>query len=664
MTQRPATSMPGSSENSLLQGARRGDLQAFRQLVHLHQAEVTGLALQLAGEQPAALDLALDVLVRLHTALARIASPAHLRHWLLRTVSQRAFELGYKLVELQPVAGAQDPGEDFTTRVMAHVELRWSHRRADFATKGRRRTHSHRYAIFVSGVAILAFAALALWWPGHSRKPPVPPAVATHPASEAPQAAVPPGSPTSQAATAASRNASPLDAFPHYTLIVLPVRDASTDAGAAGAVQAFHAALVAELRKDPSITLLVPGVTAPPDMPQSADHVLTISRLETHTLPSGGTAFRITDSRGGSLTAGSSASGPQWPVEIRIRPVRQARSAGFTSTLQLGEDSSMLPQLAARQAGLLRAQMFPDALIQQQLMSRFRDTSLSAAERTVALSELLGAQRSSREPTAFDTGVIAAGAATMPANDRAQLWRSVRGTPGQELVEALTESVRLDPDLVVRYEALATLAADYLRESPARTAIESVAKEDPEQVMRMAARRALSGESEWRTYVIRLLKDTRLPLPDRLAPLLLAGRSATTPAETLELRRLVNDDEVANLLMGIVRDNWFDYTQSGSIGDALTLLADSGIPASSGLLVQIPRDNSRPGAATAQVASAPLVAAAPQISPAAMSWLQKNRDNPRVRRLLDDIARGNTGPQTSAIIEQMMQPRPMPRRQY
>jgi hypothetical protein len=655
--------MPASSENLLLRDARRGDLQAFRQLVRLHQAELLGLARQLTGDEAAAVDLAQDVLVRMHAVMARIASPAHLAHWLLRAISQRAFELGYRHVELQPGLSTQDPGEDFTTRVMAHVELRWSHRRADFsATAIRRYTHRRRHTVATGIAAMLVIMALALWWSHNSNQPSPTPVVATNPASAVPQVAVASGPASAQGAAAASRNALPLDFFQHNTLIVLPARHTSADANAIGAAEAFHEALVAELRKDPAITLLVPGVSAPPDPQQSADHVLTVTSLATTTLPSGGTAFRIADGRGGSLSAGSSTSGRQWPVEIRIRPLRQTQSAGFTSTLQLADDTSLLPQIAARQAEMLRAQMFPDALIQQQLMARFRDATLPAAERNRALSELLAAQRRSRQSTAFDAGVIAAGAATMAADDRAQLWRSVRGNPSQDLVEALTGSLRLDPDLAVRYEALATLTADYRSEARARSAIEGASKEDPEQVMRLAAKRALSGDSEWRSYVVRLLKDTRLPVPDRLTPLMLAGRSATTPAEIIELRNQLEDDEIANLLMGIIRDNWFDYTQSGSIGDALTLLADSDPNATSGLLVEIPREASRPGATSAQVAA--LAPAAAQISPAAMSWLQKNRNNPRVRRLLDDIARGNASPQTAAMIEQMMQPRPPPRRQY
>jgi hypothetical protein len=85
-------------------------------------------------------------------------------------------------------------------------------------------------------------------------------------------------------------------------------------------------------------------------------------------------------------------------------------------------------------------------------------------------------------------------------------------------------------------------------------------------------------------------------------------------------------------------------------------VASSGDAAAPDLLVEIPPDAFRAGTV---VAAQP----APQISPAAMAWLQKNRNNPRARRILEDIARGRVSPQAGFMIEQMMQQRPAPRRQ-
>ncbi len=89
-------SLPDAGGMSMLRDARAGDLQAFQQIVHRYQAEVFALALRFTGQHGAAVELAQDVFVDLHTAIARIANHSHLRHWLLRAVSQRAMDLHWQ----------------------------------------------------------------------------------------------------------------------------------------------------------------------------------------------------------------------------------------------------------------------------------------------------------------------------------------------------------------------------------------------------------------------------------------------------------------------------------------------------------------------------------------------------------------------------------------
>ena len=89
----PAAARPSrATGSSTLQRAQAGDAEAFRQLVMAHQARVFGIALRLTGQRADAEELAQDVFVKLHAALAQIESPAHLTHWLLRTVSHRAID--------------------------------------------------------------------------------------------------------------------------------------------------------------------------------------------------------------------------------------------------------------------------------------------------------------------------------------------------------------------------------------------------------------------------------------------------------------------------------------------------------------------------------------------------------------------------------------------
>jgi RNA polymerase sigma-70 factor, ECF subfamily len=81
-----------AEEISLLRLAQSGDRLAFGQLVDQHQDRVFGVALRLIGAHVDAEELAQDVFVQLHGALARIESPAHLTHWLLRTVAHRSID--------------------------------------------------------------------------------------------------------------------------------------------------------------------------------------------------------------------------------------------------------------------------------------------------------------------------------------------------------------------------------------------------------------------------------------------------------------------------------------------------------------------------------------------------------------------------------------------
>jgi RNA polymerase sigma-70 factor (ECF subfamily) len=87
-----ATSDAGGEVDAWLAAARRGDLTAFARLVRLHQARVFSVALRLCRQREDAQEIAQDAFVQLYGALAGISSPAHLKHWLLCTVTHRAID--------------------------------------------------------------------------------------------------------------------------------------------------------------------------------------------------------------------------------------------------------------------------------------------------------------------------------------------------------------------------------------------------------------------------------------------------------------------------------------------------------------------------------------------------------------------------------------------
>lgn len=81
-----------SAEGEWLLAARQGSRAAFEQLLRLNQGRVFSIALRLTGRREDAEELAQDVFVQLHGALGQIEGAAHLRHWLLRTVSHLAID--------------------------------------------------------------------------------------------------------------------------------------------------------------------------------------------------------------------------------------------------------------------------------------------------------------------------------------------------------------------------------------------------------------------------------------------------------------------------------------------------------------------------------------------------------------------------------------------
>jgi RNA polymerase sigma-70 factor, ECF subfamily len=92
--------------------AQRGDATAFARLVRAHQAHVFSVALRFTGSREDAEELAQDVFVQLHSALAQLSSPAHALHWLLRTVTHRCIDRlrsGGRMPRLVPIDADNEP---------------------------------------------------------------------------------------------------------------------------------------------------------------------------------------------------------------------------------------------------------------------------------------------------------------------------------------------------------------------------------------------------------------------------------------------------------------------------------------------------------------------------------------------------------------------------
>jgi RNA polymerase sigma-70 factor (ECF subfamily) len=98
--------------------ARAGDEQGFRALVRQHQGRIFSIALRFTGRRAEAEELAQDVFVQLHGALAQIESPSHLKHWLLRAISHRCIDRQRRekrRPRLVPIDSVQEIAEAATT---------------------------------------------------------------------------------------------------------------------------------------------------------------------------------------------------------------------------------------------------------------------------------------------------------------------------------------------------------------------------------------------------------------------------------------------------------------------------------------------------------------------------------------------------------------------
>jgi hypothetical protein len=165
----------------------------------------------------------------------------------------------------------------------------------------------------------------------------------------------------------------------------------------------------------------------------------------------------------------------------------------------------------------------PDPLLQQELRAKLLNTQLEASQRQQALSALLTSIRAPLNRTAVDPAIIQAGVqlatTASDATIRNDVWGMLRTTRNTALVAPLVRALGTETDTMVRQALVTMLGSDFSTNPEARAALESVARNDPQQMMRMAAQRVLLGDGAWNTYVVDTLKNTTLSDTERLEPL-------------------------------------------------------------------------------------------------------------------------------------------------
>ncbi|HWL62681.1 MAG TPA: hypothetical protein VNQ32_07780 [Steroidobacteraceae bacterium] len=295
----------------------------------------------------------------------------------------------------------------------------------------------------------------------------------------------------------------------------------ATAPGARDALQSLRAALTGELRKVPGLAMVDEDpaqVTAP-----SRHYRLKLSPL----LMSGvdGRPLRKDNQYDMALDVQEVQPGGKVIERVLATKLFSVEPHATCTSPDAAERMPCdVPTTAIYLARHLREQAFPaDAWTTRPLQVRFRDFSVAPEERFNAFVELFRQQaKVGGKDLLGDAGVVRAAVELSQLTDashRRQLWRAMRGVGDALLVEPLVASMQLDP-ADTRIAAVETLAADFSGDERARLALEAAANSDPLPLVRALARRGLSGEAEWRNYVISSLKDATLPASQRVEALL------------------------------------------------------------------------------------------------------------------------------------------------
>jgi hypothetical protein len=544
-------------------------------------------------------------------------------------------------LRLREAVEEQDPGDAFTARVMAAVD---GAKVIDIRSRRRRRV------ILLGGLLVVGAAAamLALRLSDSDGKQTgelAPPAIADQLDADREIAAVgtpPAGEQVAAVSTAAASAEGPR----RFTVLVMPLVDQSGEPEGRPPAEAFQAALERELRRMPDLVVLDSSRASGAEL-ASVNFRLIVSSLGAKTL------LPAQDPRLDG--EGSRAPGTGfWSVEARFEVANDFQpgmQAGFHYYVQLVIGADGVPVVTAgcnfgaalrrmvtetpcgRTEGIasalvdiMRHQAMDPRVYQQRMEARLRDPALNEDQRRQALNALIAAEAES----ALDAASIKAIAdylSGLAPSQRKKQWQQLGARKDPRLVQAMLDALRGDPDEDVRLEVLKSLKASHAAEQRVMAAIESTARDDSSPLVRVAARRALHGDAEWNSYVIGTLRDSSLADKERLAPLFYAAQTASAAAQVEALAIIVKDEEVAQLLIRVVREGSSDISRDASRREmsqrALSLLKGVDRPEVLDLLIELAQGVS---SSTRNLG----------LMTEVMNGLMKHRDDPRARKAIEE----------------------------
>lgn len=278
------------------------------------------------------------------------------------------------------------------------------------------------------------------------------------------------------------------------------------------ALESFHAELVALLRTVPGLVLFDPG--AAPGVPQASPPTHRIRIDATLETIDGGPA--VEDRMLDFLVLAEAAKAPH-PAERALAFAGIDLDARCPRPGRASRPCLDAHAAAAQVVFLLQARNFPPGMRAAQLPLTLPDDPGAMADHMATLRTEEPEIRAAITALKRHPSIVAASlqsAAADPAA-RAGIWRRLRGSGHADLIDPLLESVRHDSG-EARLQAVATLAADFPAVPRVRTALATLAQEDPQPLLRALANRGLSGEDTWMAYIASSLADTTRPPEQRI----------------------------------------------------------------------------------------------------------------------------------------------------
>lgn len=311
---------------------------------------------------------------------------------------------------------------------------------------------------------------------------------------------------------------------PPFTVQLLPLENKLADVVGRDAAVSMYEAFRKRLRAVPGLTLLEADSAGAPEVPPG--HRIKVIgenwsgkfgvNVEAETLKPDGSV------RGGYYTG--------MPGDL---------AATCTSSLPVEADFSECADpegLAINLLGVLRKNVFPpDPSLKRNLQARLLSRSLDATQRLRALTELASFGRayygipgmqaeqlqSLRDP-AVVRGALELATATANPQQRASVWNTMRGVDNPSLVQPLLAALRQDPDHEVRVAALGTLGASFGKDPRVSAALETIAQQESDPMVRALAHRmvgGVAGDAAWRQYILASLKESGRPAIERIEAL-------------------------------------------------------------------------------------------------------------------------------------------------